>query len=65
MEQDDDGIWLAEIETELDTIQYVISNYALTALPGTDGQLVINENPNGFERNFLLKNRKMEVLLCQ
>lgn len=58
MEQGDDGVWRAEIETEHDTIEYVINNYALTALPGTDGQLIINENPNGFERNFLTEKHK-------
>ncbi|MCC5908305.1 MAG: redoxin domain-containing protein [Balneolaceae bacterium] len=58
MKQDDNGVWVAEIETELDTIKYVINNYALTSLPGTNGKLVINKNPNGFERNFLTEKHK-------
>lgn len=58
MVQNEDGVWIVEIDTEHNTIEYVINNYALTALPGTDGQLVINENPNGFERNFLTEKHK-------
>lgn len=54
MMQNSDGLWEATIETDLDTIRYVISGvHLLEKVPGTDGEIVINESARGFDQNFL------------
>lgn len=54
MEQSSDGLWQAIIDTDLDTVRYVISGvHLLEKVPGTDGEIVINESAQGFDQNFL------------
>ncbi|MDZ7757995.1 TlpA disulfide reductase family protein [Rhodohalobacter sp.] len=54
MEQTPDGLWEATIETDLDTIQYVVNGvHLLERVPGTEDRIVINESAGGFHRNFI------------
>lgn len=54
MEQNSEGLWKATIETKLDTVRYVISGvHLLERVPGTDGEIVINESAKGFDQNFV------------
>ncbi|PKD44044.1 TlpA family protein disulfide reductase [Rhodohalobacter barkolensis] len=54
MEQNSDGLWEATIDTDLDTVRYIISGvHLLEKVPGTDGEIVINESARGFDQNFL------------
>lgn len=52
MQQDSAGVWKATIETELDTVRYFVRFNSLVAAPGTRGNIVINENANGFSESF-------------
>lgn len=54
MEKNSDGLWEAIIDTDLDTVRYIISGvHLLEKVPGTDGEIVINESAQGFDQNFL------------
>lgn len=52
MEENEDGTWSANIETELDTIHYTININSMISPPGSSGQIIINPNSRGFERSF-------------
>jgi len=53
MDLDEDGIWRTRLETELDTIQYVIYLNTMIAPPGNTGNIIINTESRGFETTFL------------
>lgn len=60
MEQNEEGIWEANIETELDTLHYFIGGYSLFALPGTDGEIRVNEETQTFDRVYFSELVKSE-----
>lgn len=65
MEQKSDGIWNATIETELDTIRYLVAISPLVAGPGTNGKIIINDDAPGISEAFLsevVKNKNESVI---
>ncbi len=60
MQQNEEGIWFANLETDLDTLHYFIGGYSLFALPGTDGELRVNEETPTFDRVYFTELVKSE-----
>ncbi|CAN5225857.1 hypothetical protein BH23BAC3_BH23BAC3_28290 [soil metagenome] len=55
LEKNENRLWTTEIETEKDTIHYLVGGYSLFSLPGTDGEFIINEDTPTFDRTYFTK----------
>lgn len=53
MEMQENGIWTATMESERDTIHYVINQFAMSSISGTDGNYVVRKTARGFETSIM------------
>jgi thiol-disulfide isomerase/thioredoxin len=45
--------WAADIDSDSDTLDYLITGYSLYALPGSEGDLILNNEAPTFDRNYI------------
>lgn len=52
MQKPENGYWTADIDSDSDTLNYLITGYSLYALPGSDGNYILNNEAPTFDRNY-------------
>jgi thiol-disulfide isomerase/thioredoxin len=60
MKEQENGTWYVEIETDPDTINYLITGYTLGSIAGTDGEYSLNKKAPTFDRTYYSKLVKVD-----